>query len=146
MAFLNFVGSMAREQTMYLILGALLVSLVALTVQRLWLSPIAHIPGPKLAALTQLYEFYYDVILGGQYPLKIIDLHKKYGPVVRINPWEVHVEAHNFHPELFPDFSRGCEKRGFTQQVCPPRSFTISHVLTHYSLVPLVCCLTHSHL
>ena len=30
-------------------------------VSTLYLSPIAHIPGPKLAALSFWYEFYYDV-------------------------------------------------------------------------------------
>ncbi|KAJ6781928.1 hypothetical protein PWT90_07206 [Aphanocladium album] len=74
---------------------------VCLGVYRLWFSPIAHLPGPRLAALTQYYEFYYDIILGGQYTFKIVELHKQYGPVVRISPWEVHVSDHDFHSELY---------------------------------------------
>ena len=46
---------------------------------RLYLSPIAHIPGPRLAALTLWNEFYYDVVLGGRYTFKLIQYHKKYG-------------------------------------------------------------------
>ena len=46
---------------------------------RLWLSPIAKFPGPKLAALTFWYEFYYDVVKGGQYTWEIRRMHEKYG-------------------------------------------------------------------
>ncbi len=48
-------------------------------VYRLYLSPIANFPGPKLAALTHWYEFYYDNIKQGTYIFKIRDLHKRYG-------------------------------------------------------------------
>lgn len=48
-------------------------------IYRLFLSPIAHIPGPRLAALTSWYEFYFDVIQPGQYVWHIQELHKKYG-------------------------------------------------------------------
>lgn len=48
-------------------------------VYRLYLSPVAKFPGPKLAALTFWYEFYYDVIKRGQYTWKIQDLHRQYG-------------------------------------------------------------------
>ena len=48
-------------------------------IYRLFLSPLAKIPGPKLAALTSWYEFYYDVVQPGQYVFKIKDMHKKYG-------------------------------------------------------------------
>jgi hypothetical protein len=37
------------------------------------------------------YEAYYDLILGGQYTFKIIELHKQYGPIIRISPWELHI-------------------------------------------------------
>ncbi|KAH6628935.1 cytochrome P450, partial [Chaetomium tenue] len=60
------------------------------------LSPLAHIPGPKLAALTHWYEGYYEVWLGGQYFKRLEQLHKQYGPVVRINPIEVHYNDPDF--------------------------------------------------
>lgn len=46
---------------------------------RLFLSPIAKIPGPKLAAATFWYEFYYDVVKGGQYVYQIEKMHQQYG-------------------------------------------------------------------
>ena len=48
-------------------------------IRRLFLHPLAHIPGPRLAALTWWYEFYFDVIQPGQYVFKIQELHKRYG-------------------------------------------------------------------
>lgn len=50
-----------------------------LTVSRLYFSPISHIPGPKLAAATWWYEFYFQVVKGGQYFKEIARLHKQYG-------------------------------------------------------------------
>ena len=55
------------------------VYLVGLGIYRLYFSPIAKYPGPKLAALTLWYEFYYDVVRGGQYVFKIDKLHEQYG-------------------------------------------------------------------
>ena len=40
---------------------------------------------------TDRYEMYYDIWLGGQYTFKIIQLHKQYGPIIRISPWEIHI-------------------------------------------------------
>lgn len=59
--------------------GALILHIVFSAIYRLYLSPIAKFPGPKLAALTLWYEFYYDVVRGGQYGFKIADLHDQYG-------------------------------------------------------------------
>ena len=42
---------------------------------RLYLNPLAKFPGPKLAALTLWYEFYYDVVKRGRYTWKIAELH-----------------------------------------------------------------------
>lgn len=50
-------------------------------VYRLYLSPVAKFPGPKLAGLTFWYEFYYDVIKRGKYTFKIRELHKQYGTI-----------------------------------------------------------------
>ena len=64
--------------------GLFVGSLVGLAVYRLYGSPIAKFPGPKLAALTFWYEFYYDVIKQGQYTWEIGRMHDKYG--MRVAP------------------------------------------------------------
>lgn len=48
-------------------------------VYRLYLHPLSHFPGPKLAISTYWYEFYYDVVKGGRYTWKLKELHKQYG-------------------------------------------------------------------
>src|SRR3954463_8131091 len=75
---------------------------IVVVIRRLFFSPISHFPGPKLAAASLWYEFYYDVILGGQYVWKVRQMHEKYGPVVRINPYELHVIDPAFLEEIFP--------------------------------------------
>lgn len=70
------------------IFGAAVVALALLLVQQIWLviyhlyfHPLANIPGPRLAAATQWYEFYYDIIKwpGGQYSWEVDKMHEKYG-------------------------------------------------------------------
>jgi cytochrome P450 len=75
---------------------------VVLAIYRLFFSPISHFPGPKLAAATFWYQFYYDVVLQGQYVWKTRELHEKYGPVVRINPYEIHINDPAFIDEIYP--------------------------------------------
>lgn len=48
-------------------------------VYRLYLGPLAGFPGPKLAAATDLYNAYYDVILHGSFIKQLPALHEKYG-------------------------------------------------------------------
>ena len=91
-------------QPVYLALVALVLGIlycVVVTARRLFLSPISHFPGPSIAAATFWYQFYYDVVLGGQYVWKIRALHEKYGPVIRINPSELHVSDPAFADELY---------------------------------------------
>lgn len=57
-----------------------LVYLVLLSGYRLYWSPLAKFPGPRLAAVTLWYEFYYDVVKRGRYTWKIAELHAQYGP------------------------------------------------------------------
>jgi hypothetical protein len=90
---------------------------VGLAVYRLYWSPLAAFPGPKLAALTTWYDFYYEIIKDGQFTFHIKDLHKEFGmnslpaiiiestqwlmmtqgPIIRISPNEFHIND----PELF---------------------------------------------
>ena len=48
-------------------------------IYRLYLSPISQVPGPRLAAITSLYEQYYDLVFEGRFPWQIDELHQRYG-------------------------------------------------------------------
>ena len=63
--------------------GGVLLYFVWTAFYRLYLHPLARIPGPKLAALTFYYEFYYDGIQEGKYTFKIEEMHNQYGKWVR---------------------------------------------------------------
>ncbi|KAL6716013.1 hypothetical protein ACLMJK_006975 [Lecanora helva] len=80
--------------------------LLGLVIYRLFLSPIRNIPGPKLTAVTGWYETYYDVYKGGKFIFKIEEWHQRYGPIVRINPWEVHFADPDFYDILYSQKSR----------------------------------------
>lgn len=64
-----------------LTLNALLIILYMIwgVIYRLYLCPVAKFPGPRWAAVTFWYEFYYDVVKRGKYVFKIRELHKHYG-------------------------------------------------------------------
>ncbi|KAF2162127.1 hypothetical protein M409DRAFT_69340 [Zasmidium cellare ATCC 36951] len=76
-------------------------SLLSLIIYRLYLHPLAKFPGPKLAALTKWYEAYYEIILNGKYSFHIEDLHRKYGPIIRITPDEIHIQDPPFWETLY---------------------------------------------
>ncbi|KAJ3498609.1 hypothetical protein NLG97_g985 [Lecanicillium saksenae] len=64
-------------------------------------------PGPKLAAATFWYEFYYDLFPHKlQYLWKIEELHKKYGPIVRINPIHLHINDPEYIDEIYASGNR----------------------------------------
>jgi hypothetical protein len=89
---------------------------------RIFLHPLSKFPGPKLAAATPWYKFYYDVILQGNYTFKIMDLHKENGflssnsfpnalskqgslihpgPIIRINPFELLINDPDYYEILY---------------------------------------------
>jgi hypothetical protein len=45
--------------------------------------PLHRFPGPKLAAASFLYEFWFDFVKGGRYTWEIKRMHEKYGKI----PW-----------------------------------------------------------
>ncbi|KAJ5360336.1 hypothetical protein N7517_009527 [Penicillium concentricum] len=81
----------------YTLLGYIGIKII----YRLYFSPLAGFPGPKLAAATSLYEFYFDVVKGGQFMFELDRLHDKYGPVLRINPHEIHIKDPSFYDTAY---------------------------------------------
>jgi cytochrome P450 len=93
---------------------------------RLYFHPLSHIPGPKLAAITHGYEFYHNIIRGGLFIWELERLHQVYGeyilitdqlrqltvsgPIIRINPREVHIKDPDYYDEIYASSLRKREK------------------------------------
>jgi hypothetical protein len=63
------------------VLSLLISYIVGHGIYQCYFSPLAKFPGPKLAAVTRLYEVYYDVFKWGRYTFEIKEMHKQYGEV-----------------------------------------------------------------
>ncbi|KAI9368159.1 cytochrome P450 [Aspergillus egyptiacus] len=100
---------------------ATLVYWLALIIYRLYFSPLAGFPEPKIAAATEWYEFYFQLVKDGQWGNQVKRLHEEYGPIVRITPWELSIRDLDFYHELYvasstrrtDSWARGREGNGF---------------------------------
>ncbi|KAB8221594.1 cytochrome P450 [Aspergillus novoparasiticus] len=91
---------------LWISLAGLITYLIVISFYRLYSHVLRNIPGPKLAAVTHLYEWYYDLFLGGRYLFEIERMHKRYGPIVRINPREVHISDPQYYDEIYASGTR----------------------------------------
>lgn len=58
---------------------AYIVYWFGLVIYRLYFHPLAGFPGPRLAAATSWWEFYYDIVKDGELVFQLPGLHEKYG-------------------------------------------------------------------
>ncbi|KAL8729522.1 MAG: hypothetical protein Q9166_004694 [cf. Caloplaca sp. 2 TL-2023] len=56
--------------------------------------------------MTGWYETYFDCLRGGRFSKHIDDMHKRYGNVVRINPWELHICDPTFFDQFYTSSSK----------------------------------------
>lgn len=75
----SITDALTHLQIGSIILAFILIYIVGGAIYRLCFSPLAKFPGPKIAALTSWYEFYFDIIRNGKYIFEIERLHKIYG-------------------------------------------------------------------
>lgn len=86
--------------------------------------------GKYLIANLRRYEFYYDVVCVGQYTFEIGRMHKKYGPIIRINPYELHIETPSYYDVIYAGGGKRRDKwEWFTKQFGIPESTfaTVTH-------------------
>ena len=69
----------AYSRAAALFIGVTLAYTAGLAFYRLVASPVAGFPGPKIAAATGWYEFYYDYFHNGMFLYEIEKMHDKYG-------------------------------------------------------------------
>jgi hypothetical protein len=56
-----------------------LATLVYTAIYNVFFHPLAHVPGPKFAGATYLYQTYHSFVGGSRYYVKIKALHEIYG-------------------------------------------------------------------
>ncbi|KAF2186100.1 cytochrome P450 [Zopfia rhizophila CBS 207.26] len=134
MAVLSSFVSICQQHVWLALVVFLVSAFFFLVIFRLFFHSLAHIPGPKIAATTQWYEFYHDVIRNGRYQSHIEKMHEEYGPIVRISPYELHCNDPAFIDQVYAGSGSG-KKRDKTIFYCNGFQFwgscinTISHDL-----------------
>ncbi|KAF5387489.1 hypothetical protein D9757_006551 [Collybiopsis confluens] len=104
----------------------------ALISYRLFFHPLRNYPGPALAAITDSYEAYYNVIKDGALVAKLEALHRQHGPIVRIGPNTLHFNDKHAYHDIYtygttltkePEFYLGVSAHGTQTSVsfCDPQ-------------------------
>jgi hypothetical protein len=57
----------------------IIVNILWRVIYNLYFHPLSKFPGPKIAAITPLYEYYFDLFKHGMYIWEIEKMHAKYG-------------------------------------------------------------------
>lgn len=108
------------------LLGSLVSYFLVTIIYRVHIHPLSKFPGPRLAALTGLYEIYFAAWGTGSFEDEIDHMHEEYGqsfsprsalcgalvltfsgPVVRITPDEVHVQDQFYNAQHADSWIKG---------------------------------------
>ncbi|MCJ1312098.1 hypothetical protein MMC25_005772 [Agyrium rufum] len=89
---------------------AVITRIAWLVVYRVYFHPLAKVPGPHLAKITFWYETWYEVVHDARFTWKCAQLHQKYGPIIRINPDELHINDPDYWDEVYSNSKRRVHK------------------------------------
>ena len=95
------------------------VLLVLHYLRRRYASPLSRFPGPFLASCTRLYKT--RSVASGRTHLHMVELHEKYGPVVRIGPDEISLSSPEAARQLL-SAGKGFHKTRFYGVFPPPEN------------------------
>lgn len=91
--------SLAEKFDAKLLISFLILSCFTYAAYNYFLHPLRHVPGPLPAKITELWRTRRYML--GNWHQDILDLHKRYGPIVRISPNEVSIVDKNALVSVF---------------------------------------------
>ncbi|KKK12917.1 hypothetical protein P175DRAFT_0528276 [Aspergillus ochraceoroseus IBT 24754] len=96
------LGGFISPTFVTLLLGIFIAPGIWTAIQRLYFHPLRHIPGPRLAAISDWYGYWYNVFGNGSYIKSFPDLHRESkSAVIRIGPNHIHVSDLDFYHIVF---------------------------------------------
>ncbi|ESK83302.1 cytochrome p450 [Moniliophthora roreri MCA 2997] len=122
-----------------------LVHNLLLAFYRVCIHPLRAFPGPKLAAMTGTYRAYYSVFGEGGWVDHLEKLHERYGPVVRVTPWELHFNSSDAYDDIhvvpkphfpkYPAFYKSFTTPDAVVSLCDPQEASKRRILlgTYFS-------------
>ncbi|KAK8014326.1 cytochrome p450 3a17 [Apiospora arundinis] len=81
-------------------LGTIAIYRLVLIVYRVFFHPLAKFPGPKLYAATY-FPYLYQNAIRGTFAKDLLQLHLKYGPIVRVSPDRLHLDGTVGYPDVY---------------------------------------------
>ncbi|EZF32824.1 hypothetical protein H109_05833 [Trichophyton interdigitale MR816] len=84
--------------------------------------------------MTRWYEMYFDVIRGGQFMWEIDRMHEKYGPIVRINPYELHIKDPIYYNTVYTGPTMKRDKYSWFLSAGAPNSLFSTAGYNHHRL------------
>lgn len=99
---------------------------MAVAFYRLFLHPLSGVPGPKLAAVSNVW--YATQARNGRCRVLGKTLHGRYGPIVRVGPNEVWFNTKEAFKMIYS--GGGYEKSNFYRKKDSPNSVRTSHTIT----------------
>ncbi|GAB1315620.1 hypothetical protein MFIFM68171_05830 [Madurella fahalii] len=86
---IGLLGEISSQTPILIRISLAAAWLISRVIYSRYLHPLAHVPGPFWASISELYRFYHNFAGGnGALYLQFEGLREKYGPVIRITPNE----------------------------------------------------------